>query len=132
MYEQYAPRKTRPSLQEYTKLLQDVSSHFSKVIIVLDALDEAPESNESRQILLSQLKTLNRRLSLIIFSRPCINVENQLSSARHVEIKPQEEDIVAYMDDRLSQCDSIQRHFARDPSLRQRIFDTVVPKARGM
>lgn len=132
LYERYAPRKTRPSLQEYTKLLRDISQRFSKVIVVLDALDEAPEVNESRQILISQLKTLGRHLSLVIFSRPDINLEDQLSNAHHTLIEPQEEDIVAYIEDRLSQSERMRSHFARDPSLRQKIFDTVVPKARGM
>lgn len=132
LFERHSPRKTRPSLQEYTTLLQDISRTFSRVFIVLDALDEAPEDNDSRRRLISQLKTLGHETSLLIFSRPLPNLESSLGDARTANIESQDEDIIAYIEERLSQCASITNHFAKDTNLRQKIINAVVPKSRGM
>ncbi|KAI9671036.1 MAG: hypothetical protein M1831_005121 [Alyxoria varia] len=132
MYEKHARSKTRPSLDEVFELFGHICESFSKVYVVLDALDEAPNRNEERIILLKQLKRSASNASVIIFSRPLSELESVLKDTRRINVESQDEDIECYMSERLSSCESIQVHFRKDQTLKQRIMDAVVPKARGM
>ena len=132
LHQRHAPQKTRPSMDEYIQLLCGMSRYFTNVYVVLDALDESPQKYETRPQLLTALKKLQDRLSLVIFSRPLPELYDTLPSAKHLTVKSQDQDIACYVIDRLSRSENMQKHFVRDPNLKQRILDVVTSKSRGM
>ena len=74
IYRRHSRKQTRPSFAEYSELLESEAHRFSKVFIVIDALDEVfrkgvffPKSKSYRQIFIYWLPhdTLQKRSQLI-------------------------------------------------------------------
>ena len=64
LYRRHSKKQTRPTLGELSKLLQSEVRHISKVFIVIDALDECPESNRTRESFLAGPKLFSLLRSL--------------------------------------------------------------------
>src|SRR5438046_8080422 len=65
LYNNHIKKNTRPSLSEYSKLLKTEAYSLSRVFIVIDALDECIEADESRHTWLGDPQKLsNARLCL--------------------------------------------------------------------
>ena len=45
LYEEHRRKQTRPSLADFTRLLQKEAQQFSRVFIVIDAVDECRDDN---------------------------------------------------------------------------------------
>jgi hypothetical protein len=58
LFDRLTERRTRPSLEEIQTTLRLMVSSYSKVYVVVDALDECLEHNGSRSQLLATLRDL--------------------------------------------------------------------------
>ncbi|KAJ7832561.1 hypothetical protein B0H14DRAFT_2304714, partial [Mycena olivaceomarginata] len=67
LYDQHNEKRTRPSLEEIREVLCSALKEWSKVYILVDAVDECPE--DQRQILLEHLAGLGPTINLMITSR---------------------------------------------------------------
>lgn len=72
LYEKYRNRAVRPSLGEVSEALQAVSKEFSRVFLVIDALDECRTSDGCREMLLEEIFKVQAGSSANVFatSRP--------------------------------------------------------------
>lgn len=122
--------KTRPTISECTKLLQAAADCFTKVCIVIDALDECPEADQARQSLLEEIGKLDR-VSILVTSRN-IPVESKLKSAARLDVRAGELDIENYLDDRMSRSDRLKKVTEKDSTLYDAIKQAVLEKAKGM
>jgi hypothetical protein len=122
--------KTRPTLSECTKLLRAAVDCFSKVRIVIDALDECPEANQARQSLLEEIGKLDG-VSALVTSRN-IPIESELRSATRLDVRADDLDIKHYIEDRMSRSDRIKKFAKKDPTLYDAIKHTILEKAKGM
>ena len=68
-YREHSKRQSRPLLNELLDLLRSVIRAFSKVFIVIDALDECPEENEVRLTFIHAIKKLAPRSNVLVASR---------------------------------------------------------------
>ena len=57
-YEYHCRHDTRPLVPDISRLLRSEVKHFSKVYIVIDALDECPESDRTRDVFLTEILNL--------------------------------------------------------------------------
>lgn len=55
LYEKHVDRKSKPDLDEMVAILRSEAARFSKVFIVVDALDECTNSHDSQDILVGSL-----------------------------------------------------------------------------
>ena len=69
LYELHNHQSTRPTLDELTTALKSEIGAYSKVFIVIDALDEYPEDNGIRLNLLKALRSLVGTVNLMVTSR---------------------------------------------------------------
>lgn len=126
-------RNCRPSLPEYSTLLQAETRRLSKVFVVFDALDEC--AVETRERLLVELKSLGSKLYLMITSRPSIPIMDITSHFQHAVELPicaSSADIEKYLEERLKSEPKLRRHINDEPPLRKQIISAVIKNAQGM
>lgn len=132
LYRDHIKKQTRPTLTECTNLLQSEVLGFSKVFIVVDALDECAESNGTRMNFLTKIRRLLPDVHLLITSRHIPSIERELERAAHVEIRASNEDVARYLGGRIGREHRLVRHVRADPALQKTIINTIVEKAKGM
>ncbi|KAF7515244.1 hypothetical protein PCG10_003552 [Penicillium crustosum] len=98
LYKHHKARTTRPSTEEISQVLQTVAATFSKLFIIVDALDECQTS--SRPHFISELFNLQTRHSANIFvtSRFILEIIHQFEGALSLEIRATDEDVRKYLE----------------------------------
>ncbi|KAF7370630.1 Ankyrin repeat domain containing protein [Mycena sanguinolenta] len=129
LYLKHREPGTRPSLDEAHAILCSTVSQYSKVFILVDALDEYPECE--RGILMSYLSRLGSNVNLLLTSRPHICVDNSIHMAQ-IEIYATAEDIRCYMDVQILASPRLSKHIQNYPDLRKQIEERIVSRSRGM
>src|ERR1700733_2712272 len=61
LYDRHKDNRTRPSFDDISRALQSVASMYSRVFIVVDALDECQVSNDCRSRFLSEVFNLQTK-----------------------------------------------------------------------
>jgi len=128
-YDSHMLEKTQPDLAELSKRLGSTTSLFSKVYIVIDALDECDDTNKTRSLLLEQLQNLNTSVQLFLTSRPL--EELRLDSVRF-NVTAQEDDMRRYLRAQLRQESRLAKLCADNRGLEVEILDKIIAKADGM
>ncbi|KAI9148367.1 26S proteasome non-ATPase regulatory subunit [Paramyrothecium foliicola] len=111
LHAQHVGENTRPSVGEIVSLLQDVFRRFSKVYVIVDALDECSDVDDAR---------------------PLPDLEKLLDDAIHIEVEASPTDIENYLGQRLESTRSIQIHLAQDSLLQETIVSVILEKVNGM
>lgn len=133
VHKAHAERGTRPSWREYLKLLQEEVGCYSRIFLVIDALDECREVDGTRNTLLTELENLQRGLQLLVTSRPHISdIERVFRNSVNLEIRAQNEDVRKYLDGRLEREVRLKNHIEQDPALRDEIIRAIIAKVDGM
>src|SRR5579862_2268091 len=100
LHSKHSIRETQPSLAEISDLLVLESRSFSKLYVVVDALDECPaEANTQEKVLAVLHKLFN--LHLLITSRPHLDINSEFSSIQYLHIRADYKDLKAYVLTRL-------------------------------
>ena len=127
--------QTRPSVAEYSSMLRKVVNGFSRVYILIDALDEYTEENGTRKVLLKEIQGLQPSVHLLATSRWVPNIQREfqeIEGSLQLEIRAREEDIKCYLKARISQVTRLKRHIGEDRELQKTILDTIVETCQGM
>ncbi|KAI9770214.1 MAG: hypothetical protein M1839_003242 [Geoglossum umbratile] len=132
LYHHHIEKRTRPTLVEWSKSLQSEVYRFSKVFIIIDALDECLESNGTRDSFLAEIKKLQPSVRLLVTSRYIPTIEYEFEKAARVEIRASDEDVRRYLEGRIERERRSVRHVRADLALQKTIIDTIVEKAKGM
>ena len=100
LYDRYTTKQTPPSLDEIIGVLQSVAATYSRVFIIIDALDECQISDGCRQRFLSGLFDLYTKCGANIFatSRPISSIEKEFEGSTILEIRASEEDVRRYLE----------------------------------
>jgi hypothetical protein len=112
-------------------LLQYEVSSFSKVFVVIDALDECLENDGTRESLIAEIKKLQPSIHLLVTSRHIASIEREFEKAARLEILANDEDIRRYLGGRIERG-RLKLHIRADPTLKHVIVNTLVGNARGM
>jgi hypothetical protein len=126
----YSSHKLRhPTLYEFKEALQIEIRSYSKVFVVVDALDECVD-DETRMVLLTALKDLP--VNLFVTSRYSLTTERKFDGAERLDIRAHDNDVRRYVENRILCEDRLARHVKADPSLQDDIINKVVDSAKGM
>ena len=101
LYKHHAAEHKRPTQRETTRLLESTIPLYSKVFLIVDALDEYHLSGHERQkLLVEKIFGLQKRtqLSFLATSRPNLEIEAQFKGYLQREIRAHESDIVSFVD----------------------------------
>ncbi|KAJ7291390.1 ankyrin repeat-containing domain protein [Mycena rebaudengoi] len=118
-----------PSLDEVCDIVRSTVAEWSKVFIVVDALDEYPEAR--RRILLDTLAAIGA-VSLLLTSRPNIAPKSFFPTVPVLEIRAREEDIRRYIDAHIQTLSRLSKHVQVRPELRAEIESKIISNVDGM
>jgi hypothetical protein len=135
LYQQHQEKGTAPSLEEVVSVLRSSLKEFSKVFVIVDAMDEYP--NESpmfqREILLKHLAEMGRNVNLLITSRPNISPEPSFfPNAETLDIQAAPEDIEAYINTQIMLSPRLSKHIQKKPVLQEEIHTRIIDTVDGM
>jgi hypothetical protein len=131
LYNRHKDKRTRPSLDEILQILQTVVAVYSRVFIVVDALDECQTSDSCRQRFLSALFNLQAkyRANLFATSRRIASIEKEFEGNPKLEIRASEEDVRRYLEGHLSRLPGF---VARSLELQEEIKMDIAKAVDGM
>jgi len=99
LYGKHNHNRTRPSVEEISRTLQSVATLYSRVFIIIDALDECQVSDGCRSTFLSEIFNLQakHRTNLFATSRFIPEITKQFDRCRSLEIRASKEDVERYL-----------------------------------
>lgn len=131
-YEHHARYGTRPSLKEIVGLLRSQVETFDQLFIIIDALDECPEQDQTRKSFFAQVRALPPKARLMVTSRNVPTIEKMFKHDMCIEIRAQDQDIKRFINSQIEQRDEFADLLEDHEELRFDITATVLEKANGM
>lgn len=132
LYSQHKKTQSNPGIGDLFNVLRAAVGNFSRVNIMVDALDEC-QAYETRAEILHKLLLLqsssNSQVSIIATSRPNRNTETSLEPCLKLEISAGQADLQVYLSNKLA---SFPYKAARDPVLKAEILAKLSKAADGM
>ncbi|KAI1758603.1 hypothetical protein GGR53DRAFT_235544 [Hypoxylon sp. FL1150] len=131
LHERFKERRMSPSLDELFKALHSVIIAYSKVFVVIDALDECQASDACRSTFISELLNLRSDFGANIFatSRSIPEITSNFHDAMHKEIRAHEDDIERYL---LSNISRLPGFVSRDTKIQAEIKESIIKNVDGM
>ncbi|EGX44898.1 hypothetical protein AOL_s00176g69 [Orbilia oligospora ATCC 24927] len=104
LYTHHHPRHTRPSFDELSKVLRSIMNTYSKVFLVIDALDESRTSDGFQRLILTEIFYLRNQHNANIFitSRNIPEITEMFKEGKSLEIRARDVDIEKYIKGRIS------------------------------
>lgn len=127
----HSQNNSRPTLREVCDLLELEASRYSKVLIVLDALDECSDTDGMRRVILSEIRTLQseRPVNLAATARLIPTIIQDFKDATRLDIKASEADVRKYIQGQIHRLPSC---VIRNISLQQSIEREIINAVDGM
>jgi hypothetical protein len=132
LHKSHESKQTRPSLSEFSNVLESEVTRFSKVFFVVDALDEYNEIDGSRHHLLDELRKIESHIFLLVTSRDIGTIKQDMGDAMRLEIRARDEDIQIYLQARIQSERRLRKLTETDEILQRDIITTIAEKAQGM
>lgn len=129
LYGHHQRSRTRPSIDEISKTHQSVAAAYSRVFIVIDALDECRDS--ARTSLLTELFDMQAKtgLKILATSREIHEIPIHFEKSLSLEVRATEGDVREYLDGHMFQLPGFVRD---DPKLRDEVKTKIVNLVDGM
>lgn len=124
LYKKHVGVPKRPSLEELLDALRVVVSLYSKVFIIIDALDECQETDGCRKTFLSEMFKLQKAANINIFatSRFTPEIVHAFGQVTHFEINAKDEDVQAYLNSHMTRLPSfVLRHNDLQNEIKERL-----------
>ncbi|KAJ9139179.1 ankyrin repeat protein [Pleurostoma richardsiae] len=127
IFEQHKPKKPPRSLKNIKAILDAAMAEYSRVFILVDALDECQGMNQEE--IFSQLSELQRRagVSLFLTSRIVPDIRKQFEDSLKFDIRASDDDVLRYINKQLSSS----RHIRR-PELQDKVRKSILSAIDGM
>lgn len=105
LYDSHKDKRTRPSFNEISRTLQSVAALYSRVFIIIDALDESQVSDGCRMRFLSEIFNLQAecQASLFATSRFIPEINEKFKESMRLEIRASNQDVQRYLHSHMSQ-----------------------------
>jgi hypothetical protein len=131
LYQRHIKNRTRPSLDEITEALRGVAATYSKIFVLIDALDECETSNGCQRRFISEALSLQSTTGANVFatSRFIPEIRNNFDRRPSIEIRATDQDVKKYLDGRL---EGLSTCVSRNPDLQEEIKTKIVQAVDGM
>lgn len=105
LYDHHSKKQTRPSFDEISKVLRSVAALYSRLFVIVDALDECQVFDSCRTKFLSEIFILQAECGANIFatSRFVPEIMTKFKGSVSIEIRASSDDVRRYLDNHLSQ-----------------------------
>jgi hypothetical protein len=133
LHKKHTKSGRQPTLHELSEILQLEISDFSKIFIIIDALDECTTTDNAPAKLLGELQNLQPKLRLMVTGRPFAVKNLSLFPAyATLEVRARDLDIEKFVRGRIQADESLRTYASGGNELEKPIIGTVVDKAKGM
>lgn len=132
LYRRHKAGKTRPSSEEFSSSLHAAATTYSRLFIVIDALDECQRSDGCRARFLSELFDIQQRhgANILATSRFIQDIEKEFEGRSvRVEIRARDDDVRMYLDGHMHKLLSF---VLSSPDLQRIIKTTIAGAINGM
>ncbi|GAB1213098.1 hypothetical protein ATERTT37_002247 [Aspergillus terreus] len=131
LYDHHKKKATQPTLKETSEILHSVAAMYSRVFIIVDALDECQEYDGYRTIFLSEILTLQAKCGATIFatSRFVPEIERTFKGSMLREIRASNDDVRGYIGANISRLPAF---VISSPQLQEEIKTAIVKAVDGM
>jgi len=131
LYDRHKDKRTRPTFNEISSTLHSVGALYSKVFIVVDALDECQASDGCRTKFLKEIFAFQAksRANLFTTSRYIPEINEHFKDSMWLEIQASDHDVQRYLDNHISQ---LPRCVLRSSELQTEIKAEIVKAVDGM
>jgi hypothetical protein len=135
LYDAHMHTGTRPSINEISNAMHSLSfsSDFSRIFIVIDALDGCQISDRSRDMLLDVVLSMQakcgRGVYLFATSRFIPEITEKFKEQPTLEIRASKKDVKRYIQGNLTMLPSF---VSRNPGLQEEISDVITEAVDGM
>lgn len=130
LWKSYSGTPSKPSLEEYVRLLKALFQQSTQAFVLVDALDELSEGE--RRLLVRHLLTLAPDIQVLVTSRSLPSIQFLLKDSARMEIQAHDEDMRTSLESRIKQEDFLRKSVEQDPLLHDKIINTIIHKANGM
>lgn len=131
-YKHHAQYGTRPSINETAKILRSQVEKFSKVFVVIDALDECPELEQTRKTFLAEIRGLLPKVRLLVTSRNVPSIETMFRNDTRLDIRAQDQDIRKFIESQMDLRDELVALLEGHDDVRFDLTQRVLEKTNGM
>ena len=130
-YDEHRRRNTDPSPERAFEVFKADCDIWSRIYIIIDALDECSEKDATRQIVVKGLLSLqsSKRINILITSRPIPSILCHFELWERLEIRADSKDIHRYL---LGQMDRFSKRVLAEKDLQAKIINGIMHAADGM
>lgn len=114
------------------RLLRSQVKKLGEVFIVIDALDECPEIDQTRRLFLVQVRGLLPKARLMVTSRDVPSIQNMFKHDTRLDIRAQGEDIRKFINSQMEQRDGLVALLEGYDDVKKYITASVLEKTNGM
>lgn len=136
IFETYNSRTQRPSLDDTKTLLRYMVDSYSRVFILIDALDECQGSDGCRANLLTDMFFLREKSKVNIFatSRLIPEIMEKFEACKRMEIRATEDDVRRYVHGQLDggNIEHLPSLIEHKPDLKDEIIKGISDAVNGM
>jgi ankyrin repeat protein len=131
LYNDHKTKRTRPSLDEASTVLQSVAAVYSRIFLIVDALDECQASDGCRARFLSELSNFQSRYRANIFatSRFIPDIIDHFKPSIPLEVRASQKDVARYLEGHMGQLPSIVH---QNQELQEEIIKGISEAVDGM
>ncbi|KAF8206576.1 ankyrin repeat-containing domain protein, partial [Mycena galopus ATCC 62051] len=131
-HDHHRKRGTSPALNDVLQILHSIIAEYSKIYVVLDALDECPELK--RDVLLEHLSKAmeGTAVNLFLTSRPHITLHPYFPDTQTLDIRANTGDLYQFVDEYISKSRNLSKHIRTRPELWEEIRTKIISESDGM
>jgi hypothetical protein len=131
LYNRHRTKRTRPTLDEVTSTLQSVGGMYSRIFIIIDALDECQVSNGCRSRFLTALFGMQVKCgaNLFVTSRYIPDITGKFEGSISLDISAAKDDVERYLDGHMSRLPAF---VGRSSDLQEEVKAGIVRAVDGM
>ncbi|KAI8714078.1 NACHT domain-containing protein [Fusarium sp. LHS14.1] len=131
IYKEHSKKGSKLKFEEIFKILHGLSALYSRVFIIVDALDECPSRDGRRNTMLSEIMKLQSALSanILCTSRPIPEIESWFPNAVSINVRASEHDVRKYLDGKIGRLPSF---VARSTELQENVKTQILQVVDGM
>jgi hypothetical protein len=133
-----ASGKPRPGPDEYINMIKSEIETFTKVFIVVDALDECLDEppDDTAIKFVRALDQLPKRTRILFTSRPMTTINDRIKADKTITVQTDVNDLTAYFENRINNTDSlkklVEQGTQKNPRFLQNAVGTIIGRSQGM
>ncbi|EPS45890.1 hypothetical protein H072_122 [Dactylellina haptotyla CBS 200.50] len=131
LHRHHSQKNSSASFEEIYKTLLAVTARYSRIFLLVDAIDECQVSDGTRIQFLSELSMFRAKIGANYFatSRFIPEIESYFDGEARIEVRATNEDVKRYLEANLPRTEGIVR---RDIDLQKEVAEKIVESVDGM